>query len=106
MEMEEKALDRILASVRLIGCDNWCVIHHMRDALMDDFSFIMQYRLAGRDARTIYHRIPAYRLSPLGSHERIEQICTALVEALSKDIAAQMLAPAMQKTLSEIQTRW
>ena len=86
-EMEQKALAKVLGSVRLEGCEFDCVVHHMRDPLNLEQLFVIDYRV-GQKSRRVNHR---HR----GIGEGDESIAAGLVKALSEDIALTMLSNAL-----------
>lgn len=93
-EMEEKVLAKILGSVRLEGVPFDCVVHHMRHYGRMTFEYVIEYAIgtsARRRVRGVFDRFDA---------PAPDFIATALVKALSEDIAVALLSHALPRGLA------
>jgi hypothetical protein len=94
-EMEQAALDKIMATVRLEGCPVDCMLAQMRDPF-GDYQFFIRYKL-GTVTREVRHDFrPRFNLAP---HDLREQAIGELRDALAKDIAIGLLDQPIRQLL-------
>jgi hypothetical protein len=92
-EMEQAALDKIMATVRLEGCEVDCFVAQQRVEMVDEYQFFIRYKLGTRtqDLRVRYrHKIH------FSAQEAREDAMIELRDALAKDIANGLLADPMR----------
>jgi len=92
-EMEDKALARVLDSVRLEGCEVDCVIHHMRDVMGMSDRFAIGYKLGEKCIR-FFHDIRNWDRP--GADYR-QQVADELTQALAESIARELLKTGIGK---------
>lgn len=88
-EMEQAALDKVMGTFRLEGCEVDCVLVHQRDHMNDEHRFRVRYKM-GRTERSVDH---AWR-PPYGvkEPELSRQCFEELLDVLAKDMALHLLA--------------
>lgn len=99
-ELEAAALDKVLATYRLEGCEVDCIVHHMRSIMGDEDDFILRYKLGTKEHRVEHTHRRRIRDT---DHEARQYLADELVRELGKSIASNLLGPAMNKAMPQ---RW